>query len=140
VTSEEPQSVEKAGRDAIVRFIRALHPEVTTDGTTASAAFDPHPEHRGAPEWVHGGYLATVLDHFLARLASAALDSKVATGTLDLRYRQPVQLHGGPYTIRGSAKPPGHRTVKVHGEILGSDDQVLTEAHGLFVAVRRNDT
>jgi len=78
-----------------------------------------------------------VLDHFLARLASASLHSKVATGTLDLRYRQPVLLDGGPYELVGTASTPGTRTVKARGSILDSDGRPLTEANGLFVAVVR---
>jgi acyl-coenzyme A thioesterase PaaI-like protein len=122
---------------ALRRVFMGLHPEVTMDGLHGSAVFQPEREHRGAPGWVHGGLAATVLDHFCARIASAALDSKVATGTLDLRYRQPVLLDGGPYRVEGSAEPPGSRSVRVKAAILSPEGRPLTEASGLFVAVQR---
>jgi acyl-coenzyme A thioesterase PaaI-like protein len=122
---------------ALRRVFQALHPDVTTDGVTGSAVYDPQKEHRGAPGWVHGGLAATVLDVFCARIASAALDSKVATGTLDLRYRQPVLLDGGPYRIEGTAETPGSRSVRVKAAILSPEGRPLTEATGLFVAVKR---
>ena len=113
----------------------ALHPVVTTDGMTGEAVYEPLPQHRGAPGWVHGGFLATILDHVCARVARTALDGRVATGTLDLRYRQPVLLDGGPYTIDGSATEPRGRTVHVQASISGPDGRVRTEAKGLFVRV-----
>ena len=119
------------------RVLLGLHPEVSTDGVTGSARFEPLPEHQGAPGWVHGGFLATVLDHFCARIARAALDGRVATGTLDLRYRQPVLLDGGPYVLDGTAEAPRGRTVHVHAVVLGPDGRVRTEAKGLFVRVQR---
>ncbi len=123
---------------ALLRSVlAALHPPVTTDGRTGSAVFEPRPEHRGAPDWVHGGFLATVLDHFCARIASAALGSKVATGTLDLRYRQPVLLAGGPYRLEGEADPARGRIVHVRAAVIGPDGRTRTEAKALFVGVDR---
>ena len=82
----------------------ALYPEVTTSTEAAGmitgrATFAPQKEHAGAPGWVQGGLSATVLDFVSARVAKAALDSSVATGTLDLKYRQPVLIDGGPYEV-----------------------------------------
>lgn len=125
------------GAERLRRVLLGLHPEVETDGRTGSARFDPQPEHRGAPGWVHGGFLATVLDHFCARIARTALGGPVATGTLDLRYRQPVLLDGGPYSLEGSAEPPRGRLVHVRAEILGPEGRTRTEARGLFVRVER---
>ena len=128
---------DEAGNDRLRRVLLGLHPEVSTDGMTGSARFEPLPEHRGAPGWVHGGFLATVLDHFCARIARTALGGPVATGTLDLRYRQPVLLDGGPYQLEGTAEPPRGRTVHVRATILGPEGRARTEAKGLFVRVHR---
>jgi acyl-coenzyme A thioesterase PaaI-like protein len=134
---------ERAEIDALVavaveRIMRALYPSVTTSGesglaVTGEALFDPLPEHVGAPGWVQGGLSATVLDYFCARLASAALGTKVATGTLDLRYRQPVLLDGGPYVVSGSTEQPRSKSVRVRGAILSAEGRPLIEASGLFV-------
>jgi len=135
--------IDAAGHAAIVhetgeRIMRALYPEVTTTGEIGSivsgvAEFCPELEHVGAPGWVQGGLSATVLDYFCARLASAGLGMKVATGTLDMRYRQPVLLLGGPYRVEGSTESPRSKTVRVQGAIMGADGRPLVEASGLFV-------
>lgn len=118
--------------------MRALYPTVTISGVagdlvTGSAVFSPQPEHVGAPGWVQGGLSATVLDYICARVASAALSMKVATGTLDLRYRQPVLLDGGPYRLTAETDQPRSKSVRVRGAILSQEGRPLIEATGLFV-------
>lgn len=120
------------------RIMRALYPTVELTGSVGTIVsgftqFSPQPEHVGAPGWVQGGLSATVLDYFCARLASAALDMKVATGTLDLRYRQPVLLSGGPYRVEGESELPRSKTVRVRGAIVSAEGRPLVEATGLFV-------
>lgn len=127
--------------DAIERIMQALYPVVATTGEvgercSASAEFFPQPEHVGAPGWVQGGLSATVLDAFSARLASASLGMKVVTGTLDLRYRQPVLLDGS-YQVTGTTDMPRSSTVRVTASISTADGQVLVEASGLFVGVAK---
>lgn len=132
-------------RAGVRRVMRALYPSVTItetndDGSVAGeATFMPEPEHQGAPGWVHGGLSATVLDFVSAKLARAALSSRVATGTLDLRYRQPVVLDGGPFVVTGSTNAPLGRTVRVNTTITDSAGRTLVEANSLFVAVERPD-
>ncbi len=121
------------------RIMRALYPDITITGlsgepASGSALFLPQPEHAGAPGWMQGGLSATVLDYFCARISSAALGTKVVTGTLDLRYRQPVRLDGGPYRIEGETDGPRSKTVRASGAILGADGRPLVEASGLFVS------
>lgn len=124
--------------------MRALYPEPVIDsggpGTVVvgHATFSPRPGHQGAPGWVQGGLSATVLDFVCARLAKAALDSSIATATLDLRYRQPVLLDGGPYRVEGRTAEPKTRTVRVDAAILSPEGRPLVEASGLFVAVTRS--
>ena len=120
--------------------MKALYPTVNIVGSagnrvTGEAMFWPQAEHVGAPGWVQGGLSATVLDYVCARMASAALDMLVATGTLDLRYRQPVLLDGGPYRVEGETEQPRSKTVRVRAAILSSDGRPLIEATGLFVGV-----
>ena len=120
-----------------------LYPPVTISADEASQVvsgfviFTPQPEHAGAPEWVQGGLSATVLDYLSARIANEALDSKVATATLDLRYRKPVRLDGGPYRVEGSAPISAGRTTRVRAAIVSADGRPLVEASGLFVAMER---
>lgn len=122
--------------DDITRVFAALHPEVVVVDGVASATFDPQPEHRGNPGWLHGGMAATVLDHLCARTASAALGGvRVVTGTLDLRYPRPVLLADGPYRLWAEHDAARGRMVRVRGAILGADDKSLVEAKAMFLAL-----
>ena len=112
----------------------ALHPTITVTDGVGTGVFEPQPEHRGNPGWLHGGMAATVLDHLCARTASAALGGvRVVTGTLDLRYPSPVPLAAGPYELRAEHDPARGRMVRVRGAILGPDGRPMVEAKALFV-------
>lgn len=132
--------IEDALAAASRRIMMALYPTVDVVGgpgraTTGRATFSPQPEHVGAPGWVQGGLSAAVLDYVCARLASSALDMKIATGTLDLKYRQPVLLDGGPYVVEGSTEEPKSRSVRASAAILSAEGRPLVEARGLFIGV-----
>ncbi len=114
------------------RVLLGLHPPVTISGSVGTATFFPEVEHRGAPGWVHGGFAATVLDHVCARVASAVLEQKVATGTLNLRYRQPLLLDEGPYDVTAEAGRRGSRTVRITARIH-QGERTFVESTALFV-------
>lgn len=144
-TEIDQDVIDRAVTAETKRIMRALYPLVTTTGEpggpcSGEAMFEPQPEHAGAPGWMQGGLSATVLDFFCARLAGAALSMGVATATLDLRYRQPVLIDGGPYRITGSTEQPRSKSVHVRGAILSADGHPLVEAQGLFVGVRPQRT
>lgn len=122
--------------DDVSRIFAALHPSITVVDAVASGSFDPQPEHRGNPGFLHGGMAATVLDHLCARTASSALGGvRVVTGTLDLRYPRPVPIEGGPYRLWAEHDPARSRMVRVRGAILGPDDKPLVEAKAMFLAM-----
>ena len=92
--------------------------------------------HEGPPGLVHGGVVATLLDHVLARAVRAAGRGGL-TATLTVTYRRPVRL-GVPLLVSGEvAATDGRRTTAV-GRLVAEEDpgRVLVEAEGLFVALR----
>lgn len=122
--------------DDLSRVFAALHPTIEVVDGVASGSFEPQPEHRGNPGWLHGGMAATVLDHLCARTASAALGGvRVVTGTLDLRYPRPVVLDGGPYRLWAEHDRARGRMVRVRGAILGDDGKSLVEAKAMFLTM-----
>lgn len=134
--SADPETeIEQAVARALDRVIGGLHPEFEIDGLTARAIYRPEPEHRGNPGWLHGGNAAILLDHICARAAANALGTRVVTGTLDLRYRRPVPLGGGPYRLEATADASRRRTVRVTGAIRDADGAPLVEAKALFVTL-----
>ena len=141
-TDSGTSSANDPAKAAAKRIMSALYPDVDiapqpSGGIKGTAIYTPEKEHTGAPGWVQGGLSATVLDFVSARIAKAALDSSIATGTLELRYRQPVLIDGGPYQVVGSCDAPHSRTVRVTAAIMSPEGRPLVEASGLFVAVTR---
>jgi uncharacterized protein (TIGR00369 family) len=92
--------------------------------------------HEGPPGLVHGGVVATLLDHVLARAVRAAGRGGL-TATLTVTFRRPVQL-GVP--LRATAELTGQdgRRTTATARLVAEDDPdtTLAEAEGLFVALR----
>jgi uncharacterized protein (TIGR00369 family) len=92
--------------------------------------------HEGPPGLVHGGVVATLLDHVLARAVRAAGRGGL-TATLTVTYRRPVQL-GVPLVATAEIGTTDGRRTTATARIVAEDDpgSTLAEAEGLFVALR----
>lgn len=100
------------------------------------ARFDPRPDHRGPPGFLHGGVAASVLDETMASLSWAVEGLPSVTARLELRYRKGVPLDGSPVQVEAWRVREGRRRVqKVEGRIVLADGSVAVEATGLFVEV-----
>lgn len=93
--------------------------------------------HEGPPGLVHGGVVATLLDHVLARAVRAAGRGGL-TATLTVHYRRPVPL-GVPLLITAEAGESSGRRTTATARLVTEDDPdtVLAQAEGLFIALRR---
>jgi acyl-coenzyme A thioesterase PaaI-like protein len=107
----------------------------TPDGRATGRVIVGKP-HEGPPGLVHGGVVATLLDHVLARAARAAGRGGL-TATLTLRYRRPVRL-GVPLLLAAEVGETSGRRTTATARLAAEDDPdtVLAEAEGLFVALR----
>jgi uncharacterized protein (TIGR00369 family) len=92
--------------------------------------------HEGPPGLVHGGVVATLLDHVLARAVRAAGRGGL-TATLRVTYRRPVQL-GVPLLATAEVGTTDGRRTTATARLVAEDDPstTLAEAEGLFVALR----
>jgi uncharacterized protein (TIGR00369 family) len=92
--------------------------------------------HEGPPGLVHGGVVATVLDHVLARAVRAAGRGGL-TAALTVTYRRPVQL-GVPLVATAELGATDGRRTTATARLVAEDDPstTLAEAEGLFVALR----
>ena len=92
--------------------------------------------HEGPPGLVHGGVVATLLDHVLARAVRAAGRGGL-TATLTVTYRRPVQL-GVPLVATAEIGEVDGRRTTATARLVAEDDPATTlaEAEGLFVALR----
>lgn len=101
------------------------------------ARFDPRPDLRGPPGYLHGGIATTILDETMATLGWVLDDTACVTATLSLRFRNGIALDGGPVRIEAwRDRPEPRRSQKVQGRILLADGRLAVEATGLFVQVR----
>jgi uncharacterized protein (TIGR00369 family) len=92
--------------------------------------------YEGPPGLVHGGVVATLLDHVLARAVRAAGRGGL-TATLTVTYRRPVQLGVALIATAEMGATEGRRTT-ARARLVAEDDPdtTLAEAEGLFVALR----
>ncbi|MDK3258255.1 PaaI family thioesterase [Blastococcus capsensis] len=92
--------------------------------------------HEGPPGLVHGGVVATMLDHVLARAVRAAGRGGL-TATLTVTYRRPVHL-GVPLLVTAELGATEGRRTTATARLVAEDDPdtTLAEAEGLFVALR----
>jgi uncharacterized protein (TIGR00369 family) len=93
-------------------------------------------KHEGPPGLVHGGVVATLLDHVLARAVRAAGRGGL-TATLTVTFRRPVQL-GVPLLATAELTGQDGRRTTATARLVAEDDPgtTLAEAEGLFVALR----
>jgi acyl-coenzyme A thioesterase PaaI-like protein len=85
--------------------------------------------YEGPPGHVHGGVSALLLDHLMGVTASQ-MSRPTFTGTLTLRYRNPLPL--GPVRVEGRVAREEGRKVFVEASITGTDGIAL-EADGVFI-------
>jgi uncharacterized protein (TIGR00369 family) len=92
--------------------------------------------HEGPPGLVHGGVVATLLDHVLARAVRAAGRGGL-TATLTVTYRRPVPLGVALLATAELGAMDGRRTT-AHARLVAENapGTTLAEAEGLFVALR----
>jgi uncharacterized protein (TIGR00369 family) len=85
---------------------------------------------------VHGGVVATLFDHVLAR-AVRARGRDGFTATLTVSYRRPVDL-GVPLLVTAEVTDVDGRRTTARGRLVAEDDPgtTLAEAEGLFVQPR----
>jgi uncharacterized protein (TIGR00369 family) len=93
-------------------------------------------QHEGPPGLVHGGVVATLLDHALARSARVAGHGGL-TATLTVTYRRPVPL-GVPLVVTGELVGVEGRRATARARVVAEDDPgtTLAEGEALLVALR----
>lgn len=92
------------------------------------------PAHEGPPGLVHGGVVAALFDHLLARAVRAGGRSGL-TATLTVSYRRPVRL-GVPLLLTAKTVGADGRRTMARARLVAEDDPgtTLAEADGVFVS------
>lgn len=95
------------------------------------ARFNPRPDYRGAGRALHGGIAATALDEILVWAGILTERVMSVTGTMEIRYRQPVEITE-ELGVRARVDERRGRRLKVSGELTVGED-VRIEASGLYL-------
>lgn len=92
--------------------------------------------HEGPPGLVHGGVVAALFDHMLARAVRAGGRGGL-TASLTVSYRRPVRL-GVPLLLTAKVADADGRRTTARARLVAEDDPgtTLAEADGLFVDQR----
>jgi acyl-coenzyme A thioesterase PaaI-like protein len=125
--------------NAVVGVRNAVAPPVVLDWQedgSVSAAVTLGAAYEGPPGCVHGGVSAMLLDHLMGETASAQHTRLTVTGTLTLRYVEPLPL--GPVRMEARIAEEAGRKVVVTAQIAPGtpDGAPAVEAHGLFIVPR----
>jgi acyl-coenzyme A thioesterase PaaI-like protein len=91
---------------------------------------------QGWPGIAHGGIIAAILDEAAGRTVEdkAIPEQAYVTGTLNVRYRQPVKCDI-PLIIEAELLKRNGRVVTSKSYLLDEDRHLLAEAEGIFVQV-----
>lgn len=121
--------------NAVVGIRNAIAPPVVLqwgeDGIVRSEV-DLGVAYEGPPGCVHGGVSALILDHLMGETASAAHTRLTVTGTLTLRYEQPIPL--GRVRMQAQITEEVGRKVTVTAQISAANsDEPGIKAQGLFI-------
>jgi acyl-coenzyme A thioesterase PaaI-like protein len=92
--------------------------------------------HEGPPGLVHGGVIATLLDHVLARAPRSAGHGGL-TGSLTVRFRRPVPL-GTPLVLEAYLESTAGRRATARATLAAASDPdtPLAEGEAMLVALR----
>ncbi|MEZ0577273.1 PaaI family thioesterase [Nocardioides sp. MH1] len=125
--------------NAVVGVRNAVAPPVRLewhDDGTVSSRLELGTPYEGPPGSVHGGVSAMVLDHLMGETASERHTRVTVTGTLTLRYVQPLPL--GPVRMAARVSEVSGRKVTVTAWIAADEDDATpaVEATGLFITPR----
>ena len=90
------------------------------------------PPYQGAPEVVHGGIQAVLLDETCCAAAFFERGGFVVTGALDLRYRRACPV-GRPLVVRARIVADEGRYLRITGEIfVAGESDPVTFGEGKF--------
>jgi acyl-coenzyme A thioesterase PaaI-like protein len=120
---------------------RGLHIPYEKVGDAVEAVFTLGAEFSGAPAYVHGGIVMTVLDEGMSWATIAVRSRFAVTRDFSSRFRRPV-LVDQPHLLRVecSELDADGRTLHVTGTITRDDGKTCTTAEGTYWAMTVEET
>ena len=152
--SEEPQPLEETNQPSSRRFLpgsvpygqmcfacgpnneAGLHLPFEHLGETVEAVFTLDEKFSGAPKFVHGGLVMTILDEAMAWAAIAVRERFAVTTEFTSSFARPVRI-GEQHTVRAAAGPieADGRTLTLSAIVTRADGKECAQAHGTYMAL-----
>ncbi len=113
-----------------------MHLPYEVVGDAVEAVFNLDKRFSGAPRFVHGGLVMTVLDEAMAWAAIAIRGRFAVTTDFTATFDRPV-LIGEQHTVRATAGPIGSdgRTLVITATITRGDSKICARAQGTYRAL-----
>ena len=107
--------------------------EVDREAHTASAVVSLDKRYQGAPGYVHGGIIATLLDEAMSKL-NRPLGVLAMTRQMDVSYLRPVPI-GADIVLRSQFLRREGRKLFHEAELVSSEGEVLSRCSGLWIVI-----
>ena len=112
-----------------------LHLTFTIDeqAHTAAASVTLDERYQGAPGYVHGGIIATLLDEAMSKL-NRSLGVLAVTRQMDVSYLRPAPI-GARMKVQSHFVRREGRKLFHEAELLSLEDEVLARCSGLWITI-----
>ncbi len=107
--------------------------KIDSDAHTASATVVLDERYQGAPGYVHGGIIATLLDEAMSKL-NRPLGVLAMTRQMDVSYLRPVPIRTELQITARFIRRDGRKLFH-EAELLGRDGEVLSRCAGLWIVI-----
>lgn len=92
---------------------------------------------QGHERIIHGGFITTVVDHLMGRVAEMAADGDgVATANLTFNFRKPILVCNDYLMEISFEKIEKERKIYVNGKVFNEKFEIYLEATALFLKVK----
>ena len=110
-----------------------LHFAIDEEAHTAEAAVRLDERYQGAPGYVHGGIIATLLDEAMSKL-NRPMGLLAMTRHMAVEYLRPVPIHADLTVLGRHVRRDGRKLF--HGaELRDGDGTVLARCEGLWIVI-----
>ena len=107
--------------------------EIDREANIASTIVSLDTRYQGAPGYVHGGIIATLLDEAMSKL-NRPLGVLAMTRQMNVSYLRPVPI-GEKILLRSRFLRREGRKVFHEAELMSSDGEVLSRCSGLWIVI-----
>ena len=89
--------------------------------------------------WLHGGIQATILDEIAAWVVNTKCKTAGVTSSMNVKYRNPIFMDGGPLTIKGKIESVNRRIATIKAYIENRKGKVMAEADIVYFLFNEQD-